>query len=115
MDTNMTVHAKERAKERGIQTRLVDLVLEWGETLPRNPDRLLLTRRHLHRIWEAGCLERAVFLRAEQAVPLVCVVREGRLVTVFRPRRAINRAFDQRSRRRRGRRFARTRPVGVAA
>jgi hypothetical protein len=100
MDIEMTLHARERVVHRGVNPALTNLVLEWGEPLSRNPDRLLLTRRRLDRLWLEGKLDRELFLRAEQAVPLVCVVSEGQLVTVFRPSRMINRSFDRRSRRR---------------
>ena len=110
---NTTSHARARMRQRHIHSSLIKLVLEEGVPLSRNPNRLLLTRRHLRSLWAEGQIERRLYHRAEQAVPLVCVVENGQLITVFRPTRSINRTFTSRPRHRRRRNGAMLDTTGV--
>jgi hypothetical protein len=87
-----TFHARERMRQRCIRPGLVHLALEEGVPLQRNPARVLLTRQHLRSLWAEGLLGRDEYQRASKAVPIVCVVEDEHLVTVFRPRTSTNRA-----------------------
>lgn len=83
-----TRHGRWRMKGRGIQEMIVLLVLEMGMPLKDNPDRILLTRRDLRALFEEGLINRRVFAFADRALPVVCVVVDGTLVTVWKPKRS---------------------------
>jgi len=91
MNTEQTHHAHARQLQRNIHPDVVELVLNEGMPLSRNSDRLLLNQRRLRQLRREGKVDRRTFERAEKAVPLVCVLADGRLLTVFRVTRSINR------------------------
>lgn len=88
----MSEHAEKRARQRGIQMRLVQLVLDEGAPLSRNPDRLLLGKRQLRRLREEGRVDSSLLDSAQKAGPLACVVRGDRIITVFRATKTVNRS-----------------------
>ena len=94
----MTDHATMRARQRGIQMKLVKLVVDEGAPLSRNPDRILLGKRQLRRLREEGRVDRRMLDHAQKAGALACVVKGNRIVTVFRVSRTINRSCSGRGR-----------------
>lgn len=86
-----TQHAQQRIQQRHLDPQVIDLVLKYGTALSENQDRLLLHQEdlpHIHKYEET--LSDKVYSRAEKQLPLVCVCKEGRIVTVFRPYKRIN-------------------------
>jgi hypothetical protein len=77
--------------------------LEEGAPLPGNPDRLLLTREHARQLLQDGLVEPDLWARAEKDLPLVGVVRDGRIITVFRVTRRVKRTARGRGHSRFGR------------
>jgi len=76
--------------QRHIDERVADLLEKEGVTLTRNDERLLLTRERLGDLLSRGKILHDLYRLAEKDVPLVGVLREGLLITTFRPTRRIN-------------------------
>ena len=89
---NLSEHAVMRVRQRRIQMKLVELVVDEGAPLSRNPDRILLGKRQLRRLREEGRVDGWLLDRAHKAGPLACVVRGDRIVTVFRVKKTVNRS-----------------------
>lgn len=84
-------HANERVQTRHIPNEIIDLALKEGVTMMENSDRILLTKEMIHEL-QAGCdYSLDLLLRAEKVVPIVVVLSQDHIITVFRPRRRINR------------------------
>jgi hypothetical protein len=86
-------------RQRGIDARVVDLVLNEGIRLSSNSNRVLLTRKRLQVVLSEGRIDRGLYMLADRAVPVVCVEGETHLVTTFRVDRRINRRRRRRRRR----------------
>lgn len=96
-----TNHVRNRMRHRNIHESVLDLLLSEGVPLTENPDRLLLTTRHLKALIVEGLIDRRLAQRAEKSLPLVGVVKGNMVITVFRPTRTINRNSRRPSRTRR--------------
>ena len=95
----MTNHATDRARQRGIHDSVLQLVLDEGRPLRGNRDRVLLTALEVEEAYTRGRIDPVLYRRGVKASPLVGVVRSGRLITVFRPTKGINRSKGKRNRR----------------
>ena len=89
--TVLSHHAHLRSRSRGIPANLVQLVLDEGMPLPENPNRLLLGTKQLAALRKEGRVPRALLDRADKCGPIVAVLRNDVVVTVFRPVRRIAR------------------------